>query len=89
MANVLIVDDDPNIRQALGCVIEREGHDVVSVPGGVEALEVLGERSFDLAIVDLNMPDMNGIALMRWMRKAYSRPVPKLSPGASGRVATG
>ena len=72
MANVLIVDDDPNIRQALGCVIEREGHDVVWVPGGVEALEVLGERSIDLAIIDLNMPEMNGIALMRWMRKAYS-----------------
>ena len=78
MANVLIVDDDPSILQALGRIIEGEGHDVFAVPGGVEALEVLGERGIDLAVVDLNMPDMNGIALMRWMRKAY--PGIKLAP---------
>ena len=78
MANVLIVDDDPSILRALVCIIEGEGHDVFAVPGGVEALEVLGERGIDLAVVDLNMPDMNGIALMRWMRKAY--PGIKLAP---------
>ena len=83
MANVLIVDDDANILQALGRIIEEEGHDVFAVPSGVEALEVLGKRSIDLAIVDLNMPDMNGIALMRWMRKAY--PGVKLVPMSAVR----
>ena len=72
MANVLIVDDDPNILQVLGVFIEREGYTVFKSVGGVEALEVLGERGIDLAIIDLNMPEMNGIALMRWMRKANS-----------------
>ncbi len=72
MANVLIVDDDPGVLRALGRIIKREGYTVFESSGGVEALEVLGERNIDLAIVDLNMPDMNGIALMRWMRKAYS-----------------
>ena len=72
MANVLIVDDDHSILQILSRIIEREGYTVFKSASGVQALEVLGERSIDLAIVDLNMPDMNGIALMRWMRKAYS-----------------
>jgi CheY-like chemotaxis protein len=78
MAKVLIVDDDPAILRVLSHIIEEEGLDAFAVPDGVEALGVLGERSIDLAIVDLIMPDMNGNALMRWMRKAY--PKAKLVP---------
>ena len=71
MANILIVDDDHSILQILSRIIEREGYTVFKSASGVQALEVLGERSIDLAIVDLNMPDMNGIELMRRVREAY------------------
>jgi len=59
--SVLVVDDEPKIRQALVNALKDDGHDAVAAPGGREALALISERSFDLAVVDNLMPNMTGL----------------------------
>lgn len=62
---VLVVDDDAVNRQAMELLLKREGHEVVAVENGLEAIERLGprERPFDVVITDLQMPRLGGRAL--------------------------
>lgn len=62
---ILVVDDDAVNRQAMVLLLEREGHQVVSVENGVEAMDRLGERdtSFDAIVTDLQMPRLGGRAM--------------------------
>ncbi len=69
MANILIVDDNPDLLRVLARIVEGAGHECVSVSGGREAIEKFGNRSFDVAIVDLMMPEMDGTELIDWMSK--------------------
>jgi putative two-component system response regulator len=57
---ILIVDDEPDIRDALGQVMEGEGYAVLRAADGVEALETVAVRPVDLVLMDLQMPRMNG-----------------------------
>jgi DNA-binding NtrC family response regulator len=59
------VDDEPKIRQALVDALKDEGHEAVAAPGGREALALIGERSFDLVVVDNLMPNITGLELLR------------------------
>ena len=58
---VLLVDDDARIRRALRGVLEDEGHSVDEAPDGARALSVLGDRTFDAVLLDVNMPGMSGL----------------------------
>jgi DNA-binding NtrC family response regulator len=69
MAHLLIVDDEPGIRQLLTLVFERDGHHVRVAEGGRRALELLRSEPVDLIISDVKMPDMNGIDLLRAARE--------------------
>jgi DNA-binding NtrC family response regulator len=60
-ANVLIVDDDPDLRRALSDRIAFWGHSVAEADGGRAALEVAGARAFDVVLLDLRMPGMDGM----------------------------
>ncbi len=62
---ILVVDDDAVNRQAMEMLLEREGHEVVAVENGLEAIERLGERdtAFDAVVTDLQMPRLGGRAL--------------------------
>ena len=62
---ILVVDDDAVNRQAMVLLLEREGHQVVAVENGVEAMEQLGDRdtSFDAIVTDLQMPRLGGRAM--------------------------
>src|SRR5688572_5945427 len=71
---ILIVDDDPAIRNLLRLVAERRGFAVDIACDGLEALERLGENQYDLAILDLMMPRLNGYDLVRDMREHQYRP---------------
>jgi len=57
---VLLVDDDPAIREAVGSVLTGERYEVTSVGDGQEALEVAANRSVDLVLLDLNLPKKDG-----------------------------
>ena len=63
---MLIVDDDPSVRETFRRVLQSEGFDVAVVTGGEEALQVLREdRTVGLMLLDLEMPVMDGAAVRR------------------------
>src|ERR671921_2098129 len=69
MANLLIVDDEPGMRQLLSHVFGRAGHAVRSAENGAKALELLRAEPADLVVSDVKMPDMDGIELLRRLRE--------------------
>ena len=68
MALILAVDDSPSMRQMVCATLSQAGHDVEQASDGVEALRIAGGQRFDLVITDVNMPNMDGIALVRALR---------------------
>jgi len=69
MAEVLVVDDEPGIRRFLSEVVADLGHAVTAASDGVEALQLLRSRAFDLLITDLKMPNLDGMSLLRHARE--------------------
>lgn len=70
MINILIVDDDKNIRKLMQVVLERAGYKVFLAENGQKALDYFNETKIDLAIVDIMMPCMDGYELTRTLRQA-------------------
>jgi two-component system nitrogen regulation response regulator NtrX len=70
-ARILIVDDDPTIRESLSRVLDYEDYAVGTAESGAEALEMLGERRFDLALFDIKMPEMDGLELLERAKRAW------------------
>jgi len=72
---ILVVDDDAVNRQAMELLLEREGHQVVAVENGLEAMERLGDRdtAFDAVVTDLQMPRLGGRAMYEQL--VNSRPL--------------
>lgn len=66
---LLIVDDEPDIRNVFGRVFSSAGYSVRSAPGGREALEILESEPIHVMFFDLNMPEMDGLELCRRVRK--------------------
>jgi len=77
MARIIVVDDDCIFRTFVEAVLERNGHEVLTV--GVARHVVRGARehlmrsSFDLAIVDILMPEVSGIEVIRTLKETYRR----------------
>ena len=82
MAKVLIVDDEPNIREVVGLYLSRDGHDVASATDGEEALEVFRVSEPDLVVLDLTLPKVSGLEVCRRMRA--DRRVPLIMLTARG-----
>lgn len=72
MASILAVDDSASMRQMVSFTLKGSGYEVVEASDGVEALAVAKTRSFDLVVTDVNMPNMDGIALIAELRKLPS-----------------
>lgn len=70
MVNILVVDDDKNIRKLMRAVFESEGYGVYLAEDGDKALEVIDSVKIDLAIVDIMMPNMDGYEFTDTLRKA-------------------
>ncbi|MGI5899551.1 MAG: response regulator transcription factor [Christensenellales bacterium] len=68
MANILVVDDNYNLRRAMMINLERAGHSVFGAGDGLEALEVLDKTIIHLMIVDIMMPNMDGFELTEELR---------------------
>ncbi len=68
MANILVTDDDLDVRQILRVMLKRGGHEVTLAPGGLSGLELVTQKNFDLMICDVMMPDMDGYQVTRRVR---------------------
>jgi CheY-like chemotaxis protein len=73
MASILVVDDDPDILSLIAETLDGEGHDVVRAGDGVQALQLVGERRFDLVITDIFMPKRDGLATAEAAARAGTR----------------
>ncbi|MBW1676331.1 MAG: response regulator [Deltaproteobacteria bacterium] len=62
---ILFVDDDPKILTVIASVLEHRGYHVTTASGGEAAIDALCMKDFDLVITDLNMPEIDGIAVVK------------------------
>jgi len=69
MPSILIVDDEPGVRSALGGVLRDEGYNVDAVDSGEACLERLGRRAFDVVVLDIWLPGIDGLATLARMRE--------------------
>jgi two-component system KDP operon response regulator KdpE len=76
---VLVVDDEPQIRRALRLVLRANGYHVTEVAAGEAALDALATSEFDLMILDLMLPDVDGVEVCRRVREWSPLPVVVLS----------
>ena len=67
--NILVVDDLRSIRLTLGGILEDEGHNVVTVENGYQAIEAARETHFDAIFMDIKMPGINGVQTFREVKK--------------------
>ena len=79
MSRILVVDDDRPLLRALHITLTARGYDVHSAPDGRTALDVAAHHPPDLAIVDLGLPDMDGIAVIGALRGWSAAPIIVLS----------
>lgn len=71
MASILIAEDDKAVREFVSRALQQEGHDIIAVGDGQQALTALGNRPFDMLLADIVMPRMDGIALALKAAKDY------------------
>jgi len=66
---ILVVEDDPNLREAIVDSLMMKGHQVHEVCNGVEAVKVIAQTSLDIVLSDINMPQMDGLQLLAHVKK--------------------
>ena len=69
--HILIIDDEAALRQTLTRILQRAGLQVTSAASGQEGLDYLAQLPFDLVYLDIRMPDMNGMEVLKIMHAAY------------------
>lgn len=83
MTTVLVVEDDRDIRDLLRRYLERAGHAVLSTTSGAEALTLLDGGAIDLVLLDLGLPDVDGLEVLRSARQENRVPVLVLTARSS------
>ena len=89
MAQILVVEDTPEVRRTLRRMLETEGHTITEAGNGQEAIEQLRAGPVDLIITDVLMPEKDGIELLRQIPEIYpGLPVIAMSGGGRQLPAT-
>lgn len=88
MAEILVIDDEADIRESLKILLEDKGYAVTVAPNGSEGLKQLRSRDFDLVITDLIMPVQEGLETIRWIRKEKPQ-VRIIAMSGGGKVSPG
>jgi DNA-binding response OmpR family regulator len=70
MPTLLLVEDNPDIRRLVDRALKGAGYDVTSTPDGKAALRLLETTTFDIVLTDIVMPEMDGLELIRAVRKS-------------------
>ena len=84
-ARILVVDDEKTITDLVGIYLEKEGYEVTLAYNGADAAKAILEREFDLAILDVMLPDIDGFELLRTIRVGHTYPVIMLTARDSQR----
>ena len=63
--SILVIDDDASITRLISLILEKEGHSVVTCNTGMDGIQLLREHRFDLMLLDLGLPDMDGLKLLQ------------------------
>ena len=71
MGTILVIDDQEPIRTLLRAALEEDGHQVLEASNGLLGLERYRERAADLIIIDMLMPEMNGLELMAELTRSF------------------
>lgn len=88
-AHILVVDDEPDIRNLVKEILEDEGYEVVAAEDGASARKALRERRPDLILLDIWMPDIDGISLLKeWSESQDGLPCPVIMMSGHGTVET-
>src|SRR3954469_11863816 len=66
---ILVVDDEPNVLLTMSAILRQEGYDVDEASNGAQALQALAARRYDLVLTDLNMPQVDGMAVLEAVQK--------------------
>jgi two-component system KDP operon response regulator KdpE len=72
---VLVIDDEPQIRRLLSVSLARQGYQVDAVATGVEGIEQLATERFDIVLLDLGLPDVDGLQVCQEIRQQHQIPV--------------
>lgn len=86
MAKILVVDDESSIRRTLKDILEFEKHEVELAPNGMEALDYFREEEYDLVLLDIKMPELDGMEVLDRMLKI--RDVPVIMISGHGTIET-
>jgi DNA-binding response OmpR family regulator len=68
MAKVLVIDDEPNVRTLIDILLSRQGFDVVLADNGWKGLQLYRQEHPDVIVLDLNMPELNGVTVLKQIR---------------------
>jgi CheY-like chemotaxis protein len=80
---ILVVDDDELVSEMLAAMLVLEGYDVATAENGAVGLDLLARRHFDLVLLDLVMPHMDGIRFLRLLPERIAAPPPIIVVSAS------
>jgi DNA-binding NtrC family response regulator len=67
--NILIVDDETDVRKTLSSILSKEGYSVVTAENGKQATKISEKSRFDMALIDIKLPDMEGTELLQRLKK--------------------
>jgi len=80
-ARILIVDDDPTIRRTMAVILQQEGYVVETAENGEEAIAKSEANFYNLALIDVRLPDIEGTKLLTLLRETYPRMVKIIMTG--------
>jgi DNA-binding response OmpR family regulator len=74
-ATILVVEDEPSLREVVGLYLRRAGYQVMALGDGQAALEWLGREIADLVVLDVMLPGLDGLEIARWLRARGDMPI--------------
>lgn len=83
---ILVVDDEKAIADLVGIYLTKEGFDVQIAYSGADAAKAILEQEFDLALLDVMLPDIDGFELLRTIRAGHTYPVIMLTRAMPSRI---
>jgi len=69
---ILVIDDEPALRQSFTRILQKSGHDVTTAANGKEGIALVSEHPYDLVYLDIRMPDMNGLEILKVIHEKFS-----------------